>query len=227
MSSALDSGLSKLGQDLLLRSKAIADAIFTYIADEKYRELRAMDIAAAVLTAATVYLSLLVLYRLLFSPIARFPGPKLAAATEWYEFYYQLVQNGQWGRQVDRLHDQYGPIVRITPWQLSIRDPSYYSQLYVAGSTRRTDMWARGREGSGFQGSFRISPSKKTAMVIDSLFLQIRIIFRYLTTSTAKEESISTLSSLGKVSTAPKAWLQVQVDNLPTVLKPSRVQERW
>lgn len=108
MSSALDSGLSKLGQDLLLRFKAISHALVTYIADERYRELRALDVAAAVLTAATVYLSLLVLYRLLFSPIARFPGPKLAAATEWYEFYYQLVQNGQWGRQVDRLHDQYG-----------------------------------------------------------------------------------------------------------------------
>lgn len=52
------------------------------------------------------------------------------------------------------IHEK-GPIVRITPWQLSIRDPSYYNQLYVAGSTRRTDMWARGREGSGFQGTFR------------------------------------------------------------------------
>lgn len=108
MASALDSGLSKLGQDLLLTSKAVSDAVVTYVVDERYRELRALDIAAAILTAATVYLSLLVLYRLLFSPIARFPGPKLAAATEWYEFYYQLVQNGQWGRQVDRLHDQYG-----------------------------------------------------------------------------------------------------------------------
>ncbi|KAL8667639.1 MAG: hypothetical protein Q9202_000494 [Teloschistes flavicans] len=157
MASALDSGLSKLGQDLLLRSKAVSDAVVTYVVDERYRELRALDIAAAILTAATVYLSLLVLYRLLFSPIARFPGPKLAAATEWYEFYYQLVQNGQWGRQVDRLHDQYGPIVRITPWQLSIRDSSFYSQLYVAGSTRRTDMWARGREGSGFQNSHHLS----------------------------------------------------------------------
>lgn len=65
------------------------------------------------------------------------------------------------------------------------------------------------------------------AMVTDTLSLQIRIIFLYLTTSTAKEESISTLFSLAKVSTAPKAWLQVQLDNLPTVLKPSRVQERW
>lgn len=44
-----------------------------------------------------------------------------------------------------------GPIVRTSPWELSIRDSEFYSQLYVAASTRRTDMWPRGREGNGFE----------------------------------------------------------------------------
>jgi hypothetical protein len=47
----------------------------------------------------------LVVYRLFLSPISRFPGPKLAATTEWYEFYFQLVKDGQWGNQVKRMHD--------------------------------------------------------------------------------------------------------------------------
>ncbi len=45
--------------------------------------------------------------------------------------------------------DRIGPIVRVNPWELSIRDSSYYGELHVASSTRRTDMWPRGREGVG------------------------------------------------------------------------------
>ncbi|KAF7596079.1 hypothetical protein BBP40_003341 [Aspergillus hancockii] len=107
--------------------------------------------------ALAFYTVFLVGYRLFFSPIAGFPGPKLAAATEWYEFYFQLAKDGQWGNQVRRLHEQYGAIVRISPWELSIRDASFYRQIYVGSSKRRTNLWARGREGNGFQDSHHMT----------------------------------------------------------------------
>jgi hypothetical protein len=50
----------------------------------------------------------LVVYRLFFSPLASFPGPKLAAATGWYEFYFDWWLNGNWVFHIAQLHKKYG-----------------------------------------------------------------------------------------------------------------------
>jgi hypothetical protein len=47
-------------------------------------------------------------YRLCFSPIAGFPGPKLAALTYWYEFYYDVIKDGQYIFKIEELHKEYG-----------------------------------------------------------------------------------------------------------------------
>ena len=88
------------------------------------------------------YLITIAVYRLYFSPLARFPGPKLAALTLWYEFYYDVVKRGKYTWKIAELHKQYGehgipnaistfhklinvpgPIVRISPFELHINDP--------------------------------------------------------------------------------------------------------
>ena len=61
-----------------------------------------------ILFASAVYVVALVFYRLYFSSLARFPGPKLAAVTLWYEYYYDVVKRGRYTWKIAELHAQYG-----------------------------------------------------------------------------------------------------------------------
>jgi hypothetical protein len=55
-----------------------------------------------------LYISYGVIHRLYFHPLRKFPGPKLAAITHLYEFYYNLVQNGMFIWEVNKMHEKYG-----------------------------------------------------------------------------------------------------------------------
>jgi hypothetical protein len=48
------------------------------------------------------------IYRLYLSPIAKFPGPRLAALSFWYEFYFDVIKGGQYTWEIGRMHDIYG-----------------------------------------------------------------------------------------------------------------------
>ena len=47
-------------------------------------------------------------YRLYLSPLAKFPGPKLAALTLWYEFYYDVIKGGKYTWVIAKMHERYG-----------------------------------------------------------------------------------------------------------------------
>lgn len=85
---------------------------------------------AAVAATALVYFASLIFYRLFLHPLAKFPGPKLAAITRYYEGYFDVILNGQYTFKIALLHQQYGPIVRISPHELHIDDRAYYENLY-------------------------------------------------------------------------------------------------
>lgn len=54
------------------------------------------------------YIAYTAIYRLLFSPIAKFPGPRRAGPSFWYEFYYDLIQRGRYTFKIRELHKQDG-----------------------------------------------------------------------------------------------------------------------
>ncbi|RDW72537.1 uncharacterized protein DSM5745_07709 [Aspergillus mulundensis] len=103
-----------------------------------------------------IYSAWLVIYRLYLHPLARFPGPRLAAATGWYEFYYDALKGGTYIHEIERMHIKYGPIVRINPHELVVNDPDFYNTVYVAASTRRTDKWSA-IDGLGTEGKATMS----------------------------------------------------------------------
>jgi len=68
---------------------------------------------AVVSIGGLLYCVATVVYRLYLSPLSRFPGPKLAAATLLYEAYYDIVKKGQYTFKIKELHDKYGRSVNF------------------------------------------------------------------------------------------------------------------
>ncbi|KAK3639089.1 hypothetical protein LTR56_012638 [Elasticomyces elasticus] len=112
--------------------------------------------AAAALVAGAV---LLILYRLLLHPLAGVPGPKLAAASAAYEFYYDCILGGKYHFKIEELHRQYGPVVRINPWEVHINDPPYWDVLYSNSSKLDKDKWFYGGFVSTDPGATVATPS--------------------------------------------------------------------
>jgi hypothetical protein len=48
------------------------------------------------------------IYRLFLHPLAKYPGPKLAALSNAYEFYYDVLLQGQFTFHIQELHKIYG-----------------------------------------------------------------------------------------------------------------------
>jgi hypothetical protein len=55
-----------------------------------------------------------ILYRLFFSPLASFPGPKLAAATSLFEFYFDYFKEGTYCYEIEKMHREYGQSYRLS-----------------------------------------------------------------------------------------------------------------
>jgi cytochrome P450 len=85
-------------------------------------------IVAGLFVSWIVYLVALAAYRLYLSPLARFPGPKLAASSILPKLWYQAA--GSSVRWITALHQRYGPIVRVGPNELSFTDAQAFQDIY-------------------------------------------------------------------------------------------------
>ena len=69
-----------------------------------------MDSLAAkvILVGILSYICLLSIYRLYFHPLRKIPGPRMAAVSYLYEFYYDVIKKGMYIWEIERMHQKYG-----------------------------------------------------------------------------------------------------------------------
>lgn len=72
------------------------------------------------------------LYVALFSPYARLPGPLIARYSNLWRI--RTVLSGQAPYNFQKLHEQYGPLVRTGPTHVSVSDPSLIPVIYGISS---------------------------------------------------------------------------------------------
>lgn len=69
-----------------------------------------------VAAVTVLYFASTTIYHLYLSPISNIPGSKIAGATWWYEYYYDIITYGKYIFKVMDMHKEYGPIIRISPY---------------------------------------------------------------------------------------------------------------
>ena len=73
------------------------------------------------------------------SPLNRVPGPLYARFTHLP--LKAAVISGRRIHHVHALHQQYGPFVRISPWEISVADATAYKQIHAVGTSFNKSPW--------------------------------------------------------------------------------------
>ncbi|KAI1080885.1 cytochrome P450 [Whalleya microplaca] len=84
------------------------------------------------INATILYCVSLAIYRRFFHPLRNVPGPFLATITGWYEFYQDVILDGQYAHEYKKLHEKYGSVIRVSPNRVHIDDPEYFREVYVS-----------------------------------------------------------------------------------------------
>lgn len=75
-----------------------------------------------------LYISGIVIYRIFFHPLSKYPGPLLAKVTDLYSTYHAL--RGDRHLEFYRTHEKYGRIVRFGPNSLSFNSATALKEIY-------------------------------------------------------------------------------------------------
>ncbi|KID72479.1 Cytochrome P450 family protein, partial [Metarhizium brunneum ARSEF 3297] len=81
---------------------------------------------AVVFVVCLGYATVLAVQRLWLSPIAHIPGPRLAALTQYYELYYDIVLGGKYTFKIMELHKEYGSVFGAPDSSLATIDHDHH-----------------------------------------------------------------------------------------------------
>ncbi|KAM7216738.1 Cytochrome P450 monooxygenase sdnH [Rhypophila decipiens] len=109
------------------------------VTDLSLDNINFLYVGGGIAATFAVYSAVLVIYRLWFHPLAGFPGPKLLAATTWYETYVDLVHR-DFPERLARIHEKYGPIVRVAPHEIHVNDAEFFHTVFATEAKHRTNI---------------------------------------------------------------------------------------
>ncbi|KAH7380914.1 cytochrome P450-like protein [Cadophora sp. MPI-SDFR-AT-0126] len=93
-----------------------------------------------VLIIIAIYVTGLVVYRVYFHPLARFPGPFFAKVSDFYSLY--TAWTGDRHLDFHRCHEKYGPVFRYGPNSLSFNSHAALTDIYsVKSNVRKSDFY--------------------------------------------------------------------------------------
>ncbi|KAH8591130.1 cytochrome P450 [Bisporella sp. PMI_857] len=96
-------------------------------------------VAIGSLTSLVLYVFSVALYNLYFHPLAKYPGPRLAAWSHlWYAKHWM---GGRWSFVLYDAHQKYGPIVRIAPNELTFSNIEAYYDIYGHATAKKKLFW--------------------------------------------------------------------------------------
>lgn len=96
-------------------------------------------LASVAAAAVFTYAASLVIYRLYFHPLAKYPGNWIDKITEWHDVYYTFTGNRHMVHQA--LHEKYGDFVRINPNTLSVNTAAGLKDIYGFKANARKSNW--------------------------------------------------------------------------------------
>lgn len=114
-----------------------SNPLFTTVMDSRHVPINKSQIWLTLAIGLASWLALRTIYRLYFHPLAHIPGPKITAITHLYEFYYDVLCDGKFTFQMEKMHKKYGPIIRVTPHEVHISDPDYFQEIYAPTNRKR------------------------------------------------------------------------------------------
>lgn len=113
----------------------------TILTPPRYHELASSLGWREALVLVAVALATNIVYNAYLHPLRKIPGPFLAGVTELWRT--KKYASGNWHQDILDLHREYGPVVRVSPNEVSFVDQAALEQVYghATGTKKVTRIW--------------------------------------------------------------------------------------